>query len=344
MGQLSSEMIRAARAENTKIRDRDLAAQLGIREADLVAASVGIDVTRIDPHPDAVMGAARQLGDVMALTRNDASVHEKVGVYEEYHSGHHASMVLGPEIDLRIFPSHWCHAFMVDREGKRSIQIFDAAGDAVHKIFLREQSDHSVWQRLMSELAVQDQSEALSLSARIPVEPAKPNIEKLDALKSEWARMTDTHQFLRLVSKLKMNRLGAYRIVGQPFARRVASHAVDEALGAVQAEGIGIMVFVGNHGCIQIHQGPIQTLKSVGPWQNVLDRRFNLHLRLDKIAEAWVVNKPTKRGDAVSLEAFDKDGGIILQMFGVPKKGDDSRKPWQSILKNIETLEEQAVS
>lgn len=338
------EEIRAARAENEKLRDRDLAMNLGIREAELVSAFVGIDVTRIDAHPDTVMGAAGQLGDVMALTRNDACVHEKDGFYDEYYTGDHAAMVLGPDIDLRMFPSHWCHAFMIDRDGKRSVQVFDAAGDAVHKIFLRDHSDHSAFARLKGELALPDQVQTLALSARKPDEPAKLNTDKLDILQKEWRRLTDTHQFLRLVSKLKMNRLGAYRIAGEPFARKLATTQVDKALHAIQAAGIDVMIFVGNRGCIQIHTGPIETLTPMGPWQNVIDPRFNLHLRLDKIAEVWGVWKPTQRGDAMSLEAFDAYGGLILQIFGVGKEGRDSRPAWNEILTSLEGETEAAVS
>ena len=48
------------------------------------------------------------------------------------------------------------------------------------------------------------------------------------------------------------------------------------------------MVFVGNRGCIQIHSGTVTKLVEAGPWFNVFDSQFNLHLREDKIAEIWV--------------------------------------------------------
>jgi putative hemin transport protein len=134
--------------------------------------------------------------------------------------------------------------------------------------------------------------------------------------------MTDTHQFLRLVSKLKMNRLGAYRVAGAPFAVPLVPAALNEALVDCAAGAVPMMLFVGNRGCIQIHSGTIQTLKEMGPWQNVLDPRFNLHLRLDHVAEVWLVEKPTKRGPALSIEAFDTDGALILQLFG--KRQDES--------------------
>jgi putative hemin transport protein len=312
--------IRAARAENPKLRERDLAAQLGISEAELVAARVGLGVCRIAADPDALVPGLAALGEVMALTRNISAVHEKVGRYDHYQGGRHAAMVLTDDIDLRIFPQHWVHGFAVERDTddgpRHSLQVFDAAGDAVHKVYLRDGSDAGAYAALVDALATGDTSQTLATAARPEPEGAKGDPAKLDILRSEWTRMTDTHQFMRLTSKLKFNRLGAYRMAGAPFARPLETGAVDAVLAAVAAAGIKVMVFVGNRGCIQIHSGPITTLRPMGPWQNVMDPRFNLHLRADHIAEVWLVNKPTQRGDAISVEAFDAEGRHILQIFG----------------------------
>lgn len=314
------EAIRAARAENPKLRERDLAAQLGISEAALQAAYVGLGVTRIAANPDGLVPRLAAFGEVMALTRNASVVHEKVGRYDHYQGGAHAAMVLTDDIDLRIFPQHWVHGFAVTRDTndgpRHSLQIFDAAGDAVHKVYLRDGSDVGAWHALVAELATHDSSQTLITTPRPAPEGARSDPAKLDILREEWARMTDTHQFMRLTSKLGFNRLGAYRLVGQPFAQPLHITAVDTVLAEVAAAGIAIMVFVGNRGCIQIHSGPVTTLRPMGPWQNVMDPRFNLHLRTDHIAEVWLVNKPTKRGDAISVDAFDADGQHILQIFG----------------------------
>lgn len=341
---LDPAAIRAAQAEFPKLRARDLADKLKISEAELVAAGCGSTATRIEAHPDRVIWAAKILGEVMALTRNDSCVSEKVGVYDNYHSGAHASMVLTEDIDLRIFPSHWRHAYMVETPTetgtRRSLQVFDAAGDAVHKIFLRDASNRIAWDDLRRDLKLADQSPTLDVAPRAPKEAAKSDPAKAEILRKEWKRMTDTHQFLRLTSKLRMNRLGAYRIAGAPFVRQVAPEAVNAALKQLAAEGTEVMVFVGNRGCIQIHQGPIKTLKEMGPWQNVLDPGFNLHLRLDHIAEVWAVDKPTQRGAAVSLEAFDADSGLIFQMFGVGKEGRDSRPAWRKLVAELPSLQD----
>ncbi|WP_439525784.1 hemin-degrading factor [Roseovarius mucosus] len=339
---LTPDALRAFMADNPKMRSRDQANRLGISEAQLVAAHIGRGVTAIAAHPDQVMGAAQRLGEVMALTRNESCVHEKVGRYDNYHSGQHAAMVLTEDIDLRMFPSHWRHAFMVETESetgpRRSLQVFDPAGDAVHKIFLRDGSSLTAWEALRLSLALPDQSESLTVAARTPPEAAKSNPDKIEVLREEWRRMTDTHQFLRLTSKLRMNRLGAYRIAGAPFVRALAPEAVNTLLTQLAQAGTEVMIFVGNRGCIQIHSGPVVTLKPMGPWQNVMDPGFNLHLRLDHVTEVWAVDKPTQRGAAISVEAFDAQGSLIFQIFGLGKEGRDSRAAFGRVVKALPDL------
>ena len=339
----SPEEIRAFRAGNPKMRPRDQADALGLPEAALVAAACGDGVTRITAHPDAVMAAAQELGEVMALTRNASCVHEKIGEYANYHPGEHAAMILTEAIDLRIFPAHWCHAFMVEAETdggpRRSLQVFDAAGDAIHKIILRAASRHGAWERLREELALAEQGQVLDLAPRQPAEAARSRPDKAETLRTEWRRMSDTHQFLRLTSRLKMNRLGAYRIAGAPFVRALAPAAVDDMLTALADTGIAVMVFVGNRGCIQIHSGPVETLKPMGPWQNVMDPSFNLHLRRDHIKEVWAVEKQTRAGPTTSVEAFDAAGALIFQLFGLRKETDDHRAAFAALVAGLTSRE-----
>ncbi|MFG6081042.1 hemin-degrading factor [Paracoccus litorisediminis] len=337
--------LRRLQAEDTG-RPVDLAAKLGLPEAALVLAHVGHGVQRIDPTLGRLIPAIQSLGEVMALTRNRSCVIEKVGTYNEFHDGEHAAMTLDAEIDMRFFPRHWVHAFAVEKETeagvKRSVQVFDAAGDAVHKVHLRETSDLTAWQALKRDLVVADQSDSAEFGVRAPVEPAKAAPERIDALRREWSEMTDTHQFNTLIHRLKMNRLGAYRVAGAPYVRPLAVDAVPALLERVHAGNVGIMFFVGNMGCIEIHSGRIESLKPMGPWLNVLDPRFNLHLRGDHIAEVWAVEKPTKRGPAISVEAFDAEGALIFQCFGLrPEKGGDAAE-WAALVQGLPVLAEAA--
>jgi putative hemin transport protein len=95
------------------------------------------------------------------------------------------------------------------------------------------------------------------------------------------------------------------------------------------------MCFVGNRGCIQIHSGPVKSIKPMGPWINVLDETFHLHLRTDHIQEVWAVRKPTKDGHVTSLEAYNAEGEMIIQFFGKRKEGSDERAEWREIMENL---------
>jgi putative hemin transport protein len=74
----------------------------------------------------------------------------------------------------------------------------------------------------------------------------------------------------------------------------------------------------------------------MGPWVNVLDPRFNLHLRADRIASAWAVRKPSQRGDVHSLELYDADGLCFCQIFGARKSGDAERPDWRALITGVE--------
>ncbi|WP_223633507.1 hemin-degrading factor [Rhodobacter sp. TJ_12] len=336
---LSIEEIRAARQAAPKARPRDLARDLGVPEAALCAARIGQGATRIDVAPDALIPRLTALGPVMALTRNESCVIEKVGVYDDYRSGAHAALVVNAEIDLRLFPAHWVQGFALEEETaqgvKRSVQIFDAAGDAIHKIHLRDESDAAQWPGLVDALRLPDQNPVLHYAPRKPTEVAKLNPGKLDELRAGWEALEDTHQFLRLCSKLKMNRLGAYRLAGAPFVRPLANQAVEQLLHHAAQQAVPIMVFVGNAGCIEIHTGPIQRVVETGAWINVLDPGFDLHLRRDHIAETYAVVKNTARGPAHSVEFFDAEGGLIAQIFGVLRAGEAAVMGWNSLVADL---------
>ena len=333
--------IRAARLADPALRERDLADRLQISEAQLVAAHIGQGVTRISADCDRIIPAVMRLGEVMALTRNESCVIEKVGVYDGFRPGPHAALVVNHEIDLRLFPQRWVHAFAVEKpvaDGvRRSVQIFDAAGDAVHKIFLRDGSQLAEWPALVDALRDDNQDDAQPVEPRQPAEPARADAGKTRQLRAEWDELTDTHQFLQMVRKLRMNRLGAYRIAGAPYVRPLAVDAVETLMTRAAESGLPIMVFVGNMGCIEIHTGPIHNLKRMGPWLNVLDPGFDLHLRTDHIAEVWQVTKSTRRGDAISVEAFDSEGMLITQIFGVLADPDAAAR-WNELVQGLDLL------
>jgi putative hemin transport protein len=331
--------IRAFRVENSKMRERDIAARLGVSEAALVAAEVGISAIRIDADVHRFLDRVASLGEVLALSRNESAVHEKIGAYENIKSGAQAAIVLGENIDLRIFPKRWAHAFAVTKadgdQQRLSLQFFDKAGDAVHKVHLRPASNVEAYHAVVAELRLEDQSQDF-IEDRSGYDNGEIDGDvSRDELRDHWSRMTDTHEFFGMLKKLKIGRQAAIRTVGDDYAWKLETSAVAEMMHASVREGLPIMCFVANDGIVQIHSGPIFNVQVMGTWINIMDPTFHLHLRQDHIAEAWAVRKPTKDGHVTSLEAYNAKGEMIIQFFGKRKEGFDERRDWRAIIENL---------
>lgn len=335
----TAEDIRRLRALHPQMRERDFARIHSISEAELVAAETGRSAIRIRPDVEAVLKGLTGVGEVMALTRNESAVHEKIGPYEKVSFNPHASIVLGDEIDLRIFPSRWVHGYAVEKtteDGavKHSLQFFDRAGTAVHKVHARPATDIGAWKGLVETLRHPEQTDAVAV---VPYAPAEMTGEpaSLAELRDAWSAMTDTHQFFGMLKKLNFQRLDAVETVGEDFAWQLDHTAVEAMFRKVAGTDLPVMAFVGNEGCIQIHSGPITNVSPMGPWLNVLDKTFHLHLRLDHVVAAWAVRKPTRDGHVTSVELYDENRELIIQFFGQRHEGVDERSEWRAVVEQL---------
>jgi putative hemin transport protein len=323
-----------------RARMRDFADELGVPEGALVAAGCGGDTVRLKPNWLAFLPALNQLGPVMALTRNEAMVHEKDGVFDN--TGFFGSMaqVVNHDIDLRIFLRHWRHLFAFTQnrgdQTMHSFQIFDGYGRAVHKIFLRKTSDHAAFLRLVEQFTDEDQSPDFHADNTEPSAPVVSTASR-DALLARWRNLRDTHDFYPMCRELGLTRRHANALVGEEFARALPPDTLESLLRQAATKEVPIMIFVGNPGCIQIHTGRVQRIERMGEWVNVLDPGFNLHARADLISEAWLVRKPTVDGMVTSVELFDANGEELALIFGERKPGKPELESWRNLLDELFT-------
>ncbi|MEX2601627.1 MAG: ChuX/HutX family heme-like substrate-binding protein [Balneolaceae bacterium] len=332
--------------EYPKLRSRDAADQLGVSEAELIASVCdGVDVIRLTPHWEEIFMNLEPLGRLMALTRNASAVHEKTGLYRNVSFQGHAGLVLDEQIDLRIFHKRWGFGYAVPVRNPKgtlhSLQFFDRAGDAVHKIYLRDETKMDLYRQLIEQFRHSDQSPDITVSRQTDKhEYLSPDQIDKDLFLDAWAGLEDTHDFFPLLKKFNVDRTDALRLGRGRFTWKVSNRATDRMLHLASAEDVHIMVFVKNSGMIQIHSGPVQTIRKMDSWLNVLDQEFNLHLREDQIAESWIVEKPTKDGTVTSLELFDSEGEQIATFFGARKPGKPELESWRTITNQLKESEE----
>ncbi len=333
-------------------RHRDIAAQLGISEGELIGAHAGaadgrsLMARRLRGPFAPLVAALENVGPVMALTRNASCVHEKVGVYRDASvggpPGRQVGLVLGGAIDLRLFYRHWVHGFAVDELSAKglhsSLQFFDAHGQAVHKVFARDDTDRSAWVHLIVQYLDPDDTRAGLEVARSAAPQAETPDARVDVagLREGWASLRDTHEFFGLLKRFEVTRTQALRLAEERFVQRLdTSDIAATLLQAAAAAAVPIMVFVGNPGTIQIHTGIVRRIVPTGPWINVLDDDFNLHLRQDQVASAWLVRKPTVDGLVSSVELFDAAGDTIAMCFGERKPGRAESCAWRALLEEL---------
>jgi len=339
--QLLAELNRM-KEEEGPVRARAAAAALGVPEAALLEAmeldgsARRLSVSGMEVVP--LIERLPDVGDVMVLTRNEYCVHEKTGTFENLRFNARMGSALGREIDLRMFLTKWATGFHVvdvsPKMTRHSLQFFDPTGTAAFKIYAVEGTDLDAFVALAEDYT--DRApKPLDFAAPEPARQDRPDSEiDVEDLRGRWSRLGNGHQFNRMLAELGIGRLQALRLAGEEFARPVPVTSVEQMLNSVAESGLPIMCFVRGPGCVQVHSGPVRTIKRAGGWLNVLDPRFNLHLKDDAIASCYLVCKTsTEKGlNITSLDSFDADGDVICQFFPVREEGAAQPEAWLELV------------
>jgi putative hemin transport protein len=302
--------------ETPRLRIRDAAEQLGVSEAQLLALGSGETSTRLRGDWADLLLELHRLGPLMGLTRNDHAVHER-------HGGYGAQQVMGPTrliedggFTAALFLDHWHHGFAVSESGhgqvRRSLQFFDRFGQAVHKIYLTEHSREEPFQEIVDTFRAADQAEILNVENPLTA-------TSLDMVDRLWSS----------AGLSGGSRTGDHSVPDHPdlaidlptLRVRALSQGTAETVLMVAAErGTEVVIAVGNRGTLQMHRGPIHKILRTGPWINVLDDPFNLHLRDTQIASGWHVEEDGGTGQAY-LCWCDCQHQPILQISSEDRSG-----------------------
>lgn len=337
------------RAERPKLQIRDAARTLGTSEAELLATGIGKTVTRLSDADYAVndiMIRALDLGTVLALTRNENGVLERTGVAtkakpESFSDKERLRAVaggyLGGEIDMRFHFANWKHAFAVVQPGRdgtisRSLQFFDAQGNAVHKVYVKSEAGVAVFDKIVADFKHPQQTGELKIVAAAPkaVGIADSAVD-VKEFQLAWKEMTDVHQFNRIVSEFKLTREQAMRLAPEGVVQKISPQALRKLLDESAKQQLPIMAFLGNGAATQIYSGKIAKTAASGDWYNVLDPEFNLHIRETALKSGYVV----QRAGVTSVEFFDEDGELVVTFFGVRERAKPQPQAWVDLTRNL---------
>lgn len=335
---------KALQAESPRLRIRNAAQALKVSELELLLCSDQHQLTPLRGPFGELLQALEPLGRTMALSRNEEVVHERHGTYTDFKVyGNGAMGLCLGDIDLRAFFKHWKHGYEVLETGgetpRRSLQFFDSAGGAIHKIYQTAHTDAQAWDDCVNNF--KQEAEAAPFTP-VPVKvlnyPGNGQ-GKGEALLEGWSALQDVHHFNALLERLEIDRQEAFELVEGSFTTRLAAGSLERTLQTLAEEKHPIMVFVGNRGIVQIHTGEIHRLLPTGDWFNVMDPDFNLHIHTPGLAQCWLVRRPTSDGTVSSLDVFNDKRELVISLFGPRKPGNPEPAFWTELLAKLESTQ-----
>lgn len=324
-------------------RIREAAALLSVSEMELLASDMPDKVVQLQGDFKVLMDRLTQVGNVMSLVRNDIAVHELSGHYPALRFNRNPQVGIAMDaIDLRIHFNDYCYAFAVhDPSAKhplRSIQFFDKSGQALQKIYLKNQIHTALWDDIVLHFKAVKQTSIFTL-----VDVKKWNRSFVDinipSFKKAWELMRDIHDLSKIIKRFSISRHEAVSMIGEPFAWRVHTKAINHLMHQICEQKLSCFVFVGNKGVTQIYSGAFIKTKEMGAWANVLDPNFNLHVLTTAVKDVWVVKKPTKHGVVTSLEVYDENGKISLQFAPVDTRTKEETAEWRALFESLPKIE-----
>lgn len=323
-------------AEKKPPRAREAAKQLKISEAEFVALSCGESCSQLDSSRfEQLLTKLEPIGEVMALTRNEAMVLESHGIYKDVSSAHGHIIINTKQIDLRLRVSAWKYGFAVEENARQSLQFFDQFGEATHKIYIGKKSNVIAYESTLVEFSISAGFNSLLIKDKPKIKIENLAID-VAALQKDWQNLDNVHQVNKLLTKYAITRPQAYRHLGDKAAI-LAKDSLRTMLEIASTKKIPLLMFVPNYASTHIHNGTVNKLMEMGPWFNVLDPGFNLHANMDLISETWLVIKTLDQQNSYSMEIFDEHQQPLMMVYLHPdaKQDINMQNTWQSTLQNL---------
>ncbi len=275
-----------------KIRIRDAAKKIGVSESELLVTKINdeVEYLLIDNFNNFFISLFENVNSLMFLIRNDFSVHEKTVNSDDLkifkHGFTNSSENNFPLINIDF--SDFAHCFYESKihAGRKlcSLQIFDCFGDSVIKIYNRDDEDMNFEKSCKNYITLyKNQVENISKSK------IHQNLDYINSVNRYF-----------MDSKLSLKE----QKISNDFLRKV--------FDLVSKNNFPIQIHVIGNNCIQYHRDIIKNIKIFGPWFNVMDKKFNLHLMDENIETTKLIEFSKDDKKYYSLEFFDDKGNHLL--------------------------------
>jgi putative hemin transport protein len=197
---------------------------------------------------------------------------------------------------------------------------------------LVDESHTEAYQTLITQFRDPIQTSSLSLENK-PTKIALNDEIDAGSLRQRWSQIKDVHEGGQIINAFNSPRIKIYEALGDEYAKKLPYSIIEDTLKALSEYQIPTMIFVQNQSAVQSYAGHIKRLLRTGPWFNILDEGFNLHLNTEQIGQAWLITKPSENGYIHSLNVFDHNHNEIMIMTDNRTRGEQESIEWATLMK-----------
>ncbi len=301
----------------------DVARSLGVTEGEWVDDSVGWESLALRADPEAFLKLLPSLGAVELRCGQRVSSMSCVGEVAPFSSRNEPLSVHGEgvsfSLQVDLHPWHRFYAVCREKEGlpQHSLQVFDAYGHSILQVMMTEYTSRIAWLDAVHSLR-DDEQAPFQVQAPRPRTQVRADEKRRERFREAWDAMKDEKDWARLLKKFRLPHVDALCLAGWTRARIVPHNSVDQLLEKVAVEEWPIRLRCGHSGS-QLHV--VAQNLSLLRTRSVLQlsgTQFNLSLRKDQIAGAWVLRRPIDGEWQNSLELYDIHGDLMLACSSAP--------------------------
>ena len=296
--------------DNPKVRIRDAAYQMKVSEAELLSTEINETVSfLLIEDMTAFIKDVLKVDKIMLLIRSDYVVHEKTIKTKNIRLEDNQIIDLDKNdcsilnFNMDAFEYVFFQKKMHSNRELKSFQFFDKVGRAILKIYLKGKD--------------------LGLFDEIELKYKKIyNYEMQSDLDISNSDLLDSKIKINLPYDTS-NSKTTCRDISVKSLRLILENASDMKT-PIQIHALGL-------GTIQYHRNTVRNIVDYGPWVNVIDQKFNLHVLENGLTKASLVKHQFKDCQQYLVNFFDKNNTHVLGITGL--KGFD--KDFLKIINNI---------
>ena len=296
--------------DNPKVRIRDAAYQMKVSEAELLSTEINETVScLLIEDMTAFIKDVLKVDKIMLLIRSDYVVHEKTIKTKNIRLEENQIIDLDKndcsilDFNIDAFEYVFFQKKMHSNRELKSFQFFDKAGMAILKIYLKGKD--------------------LGFFDEIDLKYKKTyNYEMQSDLDINNSNLLDSKIKINLPFDT-INSKTTCRDISVKSLRLILENASDMKT-PIQIHALGL-------GTIQYHRNTVRNIVDYGPWVNVIDQKFNLHVLENGLTRASLIQYQFKDCQQYLINFFDKNNTHVLGVTNV--KGFD--KDFLKIINNI---------